>query len=391
MRDIDQMQAQKVWEIIAGYTGYGFCKAHAATYALTAYRCAYAFAYYPAHFIAAQINNQGGYYGPSVYVEDARRLHITLLPPHISESGTWCEVPARQGNGSSAARSIRFGLQFVRGLSEKSIASILAERRSRGRFHSLVDFMSRVDLSPPEISALVKVGACDALGEAVAGESIPSIPTMPVIPSTAPMRGNLGEVIEAVYEPGVRLNRKQMVWLLPSLLSVRQCTAAQARQRATATGTGGVALQMVIGDIIQHSNFAGGGPGTGTGSPKILGKSMLRIDVPPLEEYTPTEKLRLEQETLGFALSHNEMEWLQVPGAISSSELQRYAEREVQVAGVAVAGRRHMGKDGKWMLFLSLQDREGLIEVVLFSDAYEKSGRVLANGGYGPYIVSGRV
>jgi DNA polymerase-3 subunit alpha len=110
-----------------------------------------------------------------------------------------------------------------------------------------------------------------------------------------------------------------------------------------------------------------------------------------MEEYTPTEKLRLEQETLGFALSHNEMEWVEVPNAISSSELHRYAEREVQVAGVAVAGRRHMGKDGKWMLFLSLQDREGLIEVVLFSDAYEKSGKVLANGGYGPYVITGRV
>jgi DNA polymerase III alpha subunit len=124
---------------------------------------------------------------------------------------------------------------------------------------------------------------------------------------------------------------------------------------------------------------------------KVLGKNTLRVDVPSLEEYTPTEKLRLEQEALGFALSHNEMEWLDVPGAALSGELHRYADREVKVAGIAVAGRRHMGKDGKWMLFLSIQDREGLIEVVLFPDAYQEHGKVLVNGGHGPYVIKGTV
>ncbi|HKP53982.1 MAG TPA: hypothetical protein VJ183_15185 [Chloroflexia bacterium] len=83
-----------------------------------------------------------------------------------------------------------------------------------------------------------------------------------------------------------------------------------------------------------------------------------------------------------FSVSHNEMEWLEVSGAIPSSELHLHADRAVQVAGVAVAGRRHMGRDSKWMLFLSLQDRDGLIEVVLFPDAYQKSGKVLADGGH---------
>ena len=395
-RGIDQLQAEKTWEIIAGYTGFGFCKAHAYSYALTAYRSAYMKAHYPAHFLAAQINNQGGYYGPSVYVEDARRLRITLLPPHVNESGTWCEVPARKSDGSIAGRSIRFGLQFVKGLSEKSIAAILAERRSGGRFRSLMDLMSRVDLTPPEITALVKAGACDTSEEDIASES------MPTIPSIASMRGSLGEVIEAVYEPHLRLNRKQMVWLLPSLVSSRHRSNRQARQRTqsawgratatatdAATGSDGMALQMAIGDIIQYGVLADSG--AGGGNAKILGKSTLRIDVPDLDDYTPTEKLRLEQETLGFALSHNEMEWIDVPGAILSSELHRYAERDVKVAGMMVAGRRHMGKDGRWMLFLSLQDREGLIEVVLFSDPYLASGKVLTNGGYGPYVITGRV
>jgi DNA-directed DNA polymerase III PolC len=388
-RGVGQLQAEKTWEIIAGYTGFGFCKAHACSYALTAYRSAYMKAHYPAHFIAAQINNQGGYYGPSVYVEDARRLRITLLPPHVNESGTWCEVPQK-------SRAIRFGLQFVKGLSEKSIAAILTERLSGGRFRSLMELMSRVNLTPPEVTALVKVGACDDLEDASTDKGSVSIP------SIASMRGRLGEVIEAVYEPKMRLNRKQMVWLLPALVSSRQRVSRQARQRvqsgwgrttATGTGTNGQALQMAIGDILQYSAHADRGTGTGLGGslPKILGKSTLRIDVPDLDDYAPTEKLRLEQETLGFALSHNEMEWLEVQGAILSSDLHLYAERDVKVAGVAVAGRRHMGRDGKWMLFLSIQDREGLIEVVLFHDAYQASGKALTNGGYGPYVITGRV
>lgn len=129
----------------------------------------------------------------------------------------------------------------------------------------------------------------------------------------------------------------------------------------------------------------------GIRNPRILGKGTLRIDVPDLDDYSPTEKVRLEQEVMGFSVSHNEMEWLEVPGATPSSELHLHAEREVKVAGVAVAGRRHMGKDGKWMLFLSIQDREGLIEVVLFPNVYQKHGKVLVNDCHGPYIVSGVV
>ena len=70
-----------MWDIVAGYSGFGFCTAHARSYALVAYRWAYMKAHYPADYLAAQINNGGGYYGPAVYVEDARRLGIKLLVP----------------------------------------------------------------------------------------------------------------------------------------------------------------------------------------------------------------------------------------------------------------------------------------------------------------------
>lgn len=388
-RGIDQLQAQRVWDIVAGYSGFGFCAAHAHSYALVAYRSAYMKAHYPAEYLAAQINNGGGYYGPAVYVEDARRLGIKLLVPNVNESGAWCEVPPNP-RGSGSSRTIRFGLQFVKGLAGKTIDAIAQARRTGGPFHSLPDLMARVEMSRQEITSLVKVGACDSLADENAVHSMPSI---------VPVLGRLGEVatVQAVVcEHAGALNRRQMLWLLPSLLSAsaggldRRARKEYAHWKS-ATGTGGKSLQVMMGELIEGDAGPGGWQQT-----KVLGRpGAHRIEVPPLEDYTPSEKLRQEQEALGFVVSRNEMELVEVGDAVSSSSLyahsDTYAGREVKVAGVIAAGRRHMGKDGNWMLFITLQDREGLIEVVVFSDAYKKHGELLATHGYGPYTITGTI
>lgn len=71
--------------------------------------------------------------------------------------------------------------------------------------------------------------------------------------------------------------------------------------------------------------------------------------------------------------------------------LPEYAGHKVTVAGVIAAGRRHLAKDGEWMLFVSLQDRGCLIESVLFPDVYKAHGTLIANNGCGPYLVTGTV
>jgi DNA polymerase-3 subunit alpha len=371
-RGVGQLQAEKVWEVVAGYSGFGFCKAHAASYALTAYRSAYMKAHYPAEFLASVVNNGGGYYGPAVYLEDARRLRITLIPPDINLSGAWCEVPPR-------SRAIRLGLQFVKGLSERAIAAIAAARHSGGPFGSLPDLLARVDMSAPEIESLVRVGACDSLGV----EGMPAVTTL---------LGEVGEAVGSIYAG--RLNRKQMIWLLPLLLALRAGKGRGMFRRANpgmgpevglqATGTYGAAMQTMM------SEFAVGGE-----RPRVLGAGIENLCVPDMDDYTPSEKLALERDMLGFTVSLNIMEIyaqaLRAEKGVLSNELSRHAGREVEVAGVIAAGRNHTTRLGEKMLFCSLQDAHGLIEVVFFADAYKACRATLANGGQGPYIVRGRV
>jgi DNA-directed DNA polymerase III PolC len=376
-RGIDQLQAEAVWAVVVGYSGFGFCKAHAVSYALTAYRSAYMKAHHPAEFMAAVVNNGGGYYGPAVYLEDARRLRITLLPPDVNLSGAWCEVPPR-------ARAIRLGLQFVKGLSEGAIAAIVAARHSGEPFASLPDLLARVDMSDAEIASLVKVGACDSLG-------------LEDVSALTPILGEAGEVVGTIY--GGRLNRKQMMWLLPSLLSLRSRKARGTFRRA---GAGGLGLE---GELQATGSYGGATPmqmlmgevevAMGGDSPRVLGAGSQHLRVPGMDDFTPIEKLRLEREALGFAVSRNMMElYADAPGTegvVPGSELSWHAGREVTVAGVIVGGRSHTTRAGERMLFCSLQDATGLVEVVLFPEAYKACRATLANGGQGPYIVRGRV
>ena len=79
--DIDEETINAIWEMIESFTGYSFCKAHSASYAMVSFQCAFLKAHYPAYFLARVITNEGGFYNASAYCEEARRLGITLLPP----------------------------------------------------------------------------------------------------------------------------------------------------------------------------------------------------------------------------------------------------------------------------------------------------------------------
>lgn len=147
--------AERVWEMMAAFAGYGFPKAHAASYAQISWRSAWCKTHHPGEFMAAVLANWGGYYSQRVYLMEARRLGLDLRPPHINYSQR--EFSLHYLNGKP---TLFMGLDQVKDLTRRTIKRILSERP----FHTLEDFLSRGDPRPREAQNLIEVGALQGFG-----------------------------------------------------------------------------------------------------------------------------------------------------------------------------------------------------------------------------------
>ena len=284
---------ERVWEMMAAFAGYGFPKAHAASYAQVAWRSAWCKTHFPAEFMAAVLANWGGYYSQRVYLSEARRLGLTVRPPHVNHSGRNFAV----GQGPQG-KVLYMGLDQVRDLTRRTIERIL-----RGRpFHSLEDFLARADPRPQEAENLAKVGALEGLG---------TIPAM------------LRRVQNGGWQRGQ-----------PSLFEWED--------------TGG-------------------------------------------EDWTLEQKMAAQQELLGISLEAHPLELvidkITAAGAISTLDaLERIGQR-VTVAGVRQTSHRSRTAKGEPMMFLTLEDLSGTLDVVLFPDVYRRAREVLSSNA--PVFVTG--
>jgi error-prone DNA polymerase len=154
-RGVSKTIAKKVFEQLAAFAAYGFCKAHAAAYAELAYQTLWLKCHYPAEFFAAVLSNQPmGYYPPRVLVAEARRSGVEILPVDIN----LCT-----GDYTVEDGAIRISLRQLKGMSTEAEKSILGERE-KGRFTSLRDFVFRTRVSRPITENLIRVGALDSFG-----------------------------------------------------------------------------------------------------------------------------------------------------------------------------------------------------------------------------------
>lgn len=150
-RGIEEKTAREIFTCLEGYAGYGFCEAHAAAFATTAYWTAYLAAHYPAHFFAALLNNQPmGYYSPATLANEARLRGIRFLPPDVNAGG---EVFTLEEG------AIRIPLSRVRGMDRPCLMDILARRP----FLSPVDFRQRTQVGKDALESLIRCGALDSL------------------------------------------------------------------------------------------------------------------------------------------------------------------------------------------------------------------------------------
>jgi DNA polymerase-3 subunit alpha len=148
--------AEHVWELMAAFAGYGFPKAHAASYAQIAWRAAWSKTHHPAYFMASVLANWGGYYRQPVYINEARRLGLKLRGPHVNFSQHQFSV-----SHVDQDPILFMGLDQVLELTHQTQKRIIHSRP----FHSLQDFLIRVDPRSKEIDHLVRVGAFDGLGQ----------------------------------------------------------------------------------------------------------------------------------------------------------------------------------------------------------------------------------
>jgi error-prone DNA polymerase len=345
-RSYSERLAQQMWGVLASFASFGFCKAHAAAFALPTFQSAWLKTHYPAHFYAGLLTHDPGMYPKRLILDDARHFGIQVLGVDVDRSEAHYSVERDDDTGYA----LRVALSEVSGISDAEVAGIVAARP----YASLTEFWHRAGVSRPVVERLVLAGGFDD----VYG-----------IRTTGPGgRGRAGRVTRRDlllqvadldrYTRGLRRAasrtraRPRATPALPT--SVRDRAAAQARTAHPPDPVASVQLTLDLGD-----------------SPAEVWQSGERSGLP---EMTPVERVQAELEVLGLDTSSHVMEFyadfLDDVGVTRSRDLlQRRRAASLLVAGVKVATQTPPIRSGRRVVFLTLDDATGPVDLTFFEDA----------------------
>ena len=313
----DRRVAQDLWSLMEAAADYSFNRSHAACYALIAYRTAFLRANYPAEYMAAVISSVMSTKDKvPFFVNRCDEMGIDVLPPDVNSSDHGFVV---------SGKSIRFGLDAVKNVGHQAVQAILGARENGAPFSSIWDFCDRVDaraVNKRAIECLIKCGALDSTGD----------------------------------------SRKGML----EVLSQAQASASKSQEDAR-RGQGS------IFDL-------GGEPADGTGSPAAGDGGEQRPPVPS-DEFDQRELLRLEKETLGTFLSSHPL--AEVRDALRERvdcSLDEVARKEdgafLTVGGIVSERKRVRTRSGAYVMFATLDDLEGRVELFVRDAASEAADRI---------------
>lgn len=309
--------AETVFGLIEKFVGYGFNKAHAASYALIAYHTAYMKAHYPVEFMTAVLTAESHGSGPTreqklgLAVEECRRMGIKLLPPEINQSDVQFRIEIVGQSESLDKLAIRFGLSAIKHVGEAAIQTILSSRSYEGEFTSLSDFCLRVDLSKVNrktLESLIKAGAFDAFGKRAA------------------MLSGIHKIVQDV----------------------------QKKKREKALGQASLFDSNTSEDL----------------------KSAARDQLPEMVELTKKELLLFEKEMFGFYLTEHPLTpvltVLRQRTSLTLAEISREQQKKLVVVGGLIADVKKIltRKNNSEMAFVKLEDLSGSIELVVFPNVY---------------------
>jgi DNA-directed DNA polymerase III PolC len=149
-RGYPEALSQEVWRQIESFSGYSFCKAHSASFAVESFQSLYLKTYFPLEFMVAVINNFGGFYHTELYVHEARMSGGGIHAPCVNHS---LYLTTLYGE------DIYIGFVHIQGLERKMAEQIVREREQEGAYQSLEDFIRRVEIAPEQLVLLIRIGA----------------------------------------------------------------------------------------------------------------------------------------------------------------------------------------------------------------------------------------
>jgi len=158
-RKVPAKKAEKIFDLMAEFAGYGFNKSHSCAYALLAYQTAYLKVHFPVEFMAALLTSETGNTEKVVkYIHESRGMGISVLPPDVNHSSLYF---------TPVGEDIRFGLAAIKNVGENTAKAICEARAARGNFSNIYGFCDEIDsrfLNRRVLESLVKAGAMDCFG-----------------------------------------------------------------------------------------------------------------------------------------------------------------------------------------------------------------------------------
>ncbi len=386
--DVDAETAERVWEMVKGFSGFGFPKAHGAAFGLLAYQSTWLRVHHPQEFLCALLNEQPmGFYPPDALVHEAQRRGIEVQPPDVNESEVDCEIESdptgsddrghrvdrssesdptgSDDRGHRVDRSsesdptgsddrghqlvgahrsrhrVRIGLGYVRGVREQDVSALVAARKRGGRFRNLSDLASRAGCGAAALELLAWSGACDSLAvpvgarDSLAGSSPAGASSVTVssngTPAPVSRPGSRSGPDEQRLRPG--LARRVALWQLGVMTPGRRVP-------------GGTQLALP-----------------------------LDLPAPPaLRELSEWEGMLADYGTIGLTTRAHPLALLrQRMGAdvVTSRDLEQLEHgQRVRIGGLVVARQRPGTASG--IVFILLEDEYGTTNLVVPPQIYER-------------------
>ena len=294
-------KANRIFDAMVKFGGYGFNKSHASAYALLAYQTAWLKANYPLEYMTVLLSSEMENTDKIVeYMAECQQMGTAVLPPSVEKS--FSEFRIEDG-------SIRFGLLAIKNVGQGAIDSIVGARESGGVFKSLYDFCVQVDLrlvNRRTIESLIKAGCFDSLGQP---------------------RAQLFKGLDLVLEKASRAQKERL------------------------------SGQTSFLDLVDST----------------LGEVE---ELPPSKEWQENKLLAYEKEVLGFYVTGH-------PLARFSEEMKNYVSHsidklhelgtksQVTIGGIISSLNKRKTKKGQLMAIFKLEDLTGMVEVIVFPEAYE--------------------